>query len=81
MEVQAAQLLETAASLLNGVIIGHGGTAGGANLGISDILYLLNLYTTKMARPISTTDTSIMTAVLLWTPSLASTRGALKEKA
>lgn len=46
-----------------------------------DILYLLNLYTTKMARPISTTDTSMMTAVLLWTPSLVSTRGALKEKA
>lgn len=34
-----------------------------------------------MARPISTTDTSMMTAVLLWTPSLASTRGALEEKA
>lgn len=31
-----------------------------------------------MARPISTTDTSMMTAVLLWTPSLASTRGAFE---
>lgn len=44
------------------------------------ILYLLNLYITKAARPIRTTDTSMMTAVPLWPLSLLSTRGALKQK-
>lgn len=44
------------------------------------ILYLLNLYITKMAKPISTTETSMMTAVPLWPLSFLSTRGALKEK-
>lgn len=47
---------------------------------VSSILYLLNLYITKMAKPISTTETSMMTAVPLWPLSLLSTRGALKEK-
>lgn len=44
------------------------------------VLYLLNLYITKMAKTISTTDTSMIMAVLLWTLSLLSTRGAAKAK-
>lgn len=46
----------------------------------SGILYLLNLYITKIAKPISMTDTSMMTAVPLRLLSLLSIRGALKEK-